>query len=396
MKLMRTTKHRRFPAPKTDTAPASFVNGREVSALFQLMFEDRVGGHLKMRARTTDNCHIIETSLATKVPEIAGKWREKLTSSNYYLSQEGKLILGQAIFRISKTCAVSMDSKYCEWGSHCLILAKTISEAHETHAQLKVLFRLTKAKAHAGTPKFTVLALENRQIVPHRMPLESHPALTPEKMELSYGAGFHDWSQKLTSVFAGQSSSLTLLQGPPGTGKTSFLRWLIANSQDEADFYFVPVTCVSLLSDQNLISFWLTECHLSTKPKVLIVEDAEMLLMKRGPDNGHWVGNLLNITDGIMGDALRFHLVCSINCPFTEIDPALLRPGRLAASWTFGPITHENACRLSSLIGKSPPQRKECITLAEIYGAPVQGTCDKRSPIGFNQTNESLNKESEP
>ena len=127
MKLMRTTKHRRFPAPKTDTAPASFVNGREVSALFQLMFEDRVGGHLKMRARTTDNCHIIETSLATKVPEIAGKWREKLTSSNYYLSQEGKLILGQAIFRISKTCAVSMDSKYCEWGSHCLILAKTIS-----------------------------------------------------------------------------------------------------------------------------------------------------------------------------------------------------------------------------------------------------------------------------
>ncbi len=350
------------------------------------MFEDRVGGHLKMRARTTDDCHVIETSLATKVPEIAGKWREKLTSSNSFLSQEGKLVLGQAIFRVSKTCAVSMDSKYCEWGSHCLILAKTIAEAHETHAQMEVLFGLTKAKAPAGTPKFTVLALENRQIVPHRMSLESHPALTPEKMELSYGTGFYDWAQKLAPVFASQSSSLTLLQGPPGTGKTSFLRWLIANNQDEADFYFVPVTCVSLLSDQNLISFWLTECHLSTKPKVLIVEDAEMLLLKRGPDNGHLVGNLLNITDGIMGDALRFHLVCSINCPFTEIDPALLRPGRLAASWKFGPITHENACKLSSLIGKSPPQRKESVTLAEIYGAHVQGTCESRSPIGFNQT----------
>jgi SpoVK/Ycf46/Vps4 family AAA+-type ATPase len=119
---------------------------------------------------------------------------------------------------------------------------------------------------------------------------------------------------------------------------------------------------------------------------VLLIEDAEMLLMKRGPENGHWVGNLLNITDGIMGDAMRFHIVCTMNCPFSDIDPALRRPGRLAASWIFRPLARENAEKLSRIIGKECPDGKS-LTLSDIYSPPVHGEIESRPGIGFHFEN---------
>jgi hypothetical protein len=352
--------------------------------LYELLFEDRVGTHFKMWAKTSEAVHVIDTRLAAKVSDMAQKWPDKLTCSNSYLSSSRKITPEQAIFRISETCAVSVDCSYREWGSACMIVARTLDEANEVHALLAEEFGIPDTNTPAEIPVFRILALEDREIRTHKTPLSNHPSFTPELMELSYGEGFHKWALHLRSVFETLPSSLTLLQGPPGTGKTSFLRWLVAGMQEDADFYFVPVTCIDLLSNPNLTNFWLRECKYSKQPKVLLIEDAEMLLMQRGPDNGHWVGSLLNITDGIMGDALRFHIICTMNCPISDIDPALRRPGRLAATWNFRPLELERARRLASLIGRPNPTGNSGITLADIYSTRIHGDVGCRSGIGFH------------
>ncbi len=380
---MNTLQTTAFFAP-SDTAPSTTQEpASEKKPLFEVVFEDCVSGHLTMRAKTPETVHVIDTRLSTRVPEMAKIWSDKLMCSNSHLTSGQSISVEKAIFQISDTCAVSVDCGFREWGSACMIVARTLDEACDTHALLAEHFGIPDSHTPPEMPVFRILALEDHQIRTHKTPLSSRPTFTEETIDLSYGAGFHKWSQHLRSIFETFPSSLTLLQGPPGTGKTSFLRWLIGEAQEEADFYFVPVTCIDLLSNPNLTNFWLRECKYSSRPKVLLIEDAETLLMKRGPDNGHWVGNLLNITDGIMGDAMRFHIVCTMNCPFSDIDPALRRPGRLAASWIFRPLTRENAEKLSRSIGKECPDGKS-VTLSDIYSPPVHGEIERKPGIGFH------------
>jgi len=381
---MNTAQATPLPCPDREhSAVESFHTAEPPSPLYQIRFEDRVSSHCRMLAKTCEDIHAIDTRVAASVPVIADRWREKMRYSNSRLTSLGTVETHQAIFQLSATCAISLDSAYREWGSACMIMARTYEEAHQAHAVLAETFGIPPSKLKSSMPTFRILALEDRQIRAHKTPLANCPAFTPETMDLSYGEGFHQWAVHLQSTFETCPSSLTLLQGPPGTGKTTFLRWLIGEAQQEADFYFVPVTCIDLLSNPNLTDFWLKECAYSTRPKVLLVEDAETLLMKRGTANGHWVGNLLNITDGIMGDAMRFHIVCTMNCPFADIDPALLRRGRLAASWNFRPLDRENAEQLARLLGKDCPGGTS-LTLSDLYSPPIRGELRRPSAIGFH------------
>ena len=376
-----------FESPETDFEPSIFSEpSQPTKRLYEIHFEDYVGSHCKMFAKTSEAVHLIDTKVARNVAWIADRWPEKMRFSNSHLTPAGNFAPEQAIFQISETCAISVNSSFRDWGSDCMIVARTCEEAGRVHGLLAEAFGIPQSTLQPSMPVFRILALEDEQIRTHKTPLSSRPSFTEETMDLSYGAGFHKWSWHLRSIFETFPSSLTLLQGPPGTGKTSYLRWLIGEAQEEADFYFVPVTCIDLLSNPNLTNFWLRECKYSSRPKVLLIEDAEMLLMKRGPENGHWVGNLLNITDGIMGDAMRFHIVCTMNCPFSDIDPALRRPGRLAASWIFRPLARENAEKLSLIIGKDCPDGKS-LTLSDIYSPPVHGEIESRPGIGFHSEN---------
>jgi hypothetical protein len=75
-------------------------------------------------------------------------------------------------------------------------------------------------------------------------------------------------------------------------------------------------------------------CSYSRSPgcdrkKVVILEDAESLLMQRAPDNQAHVSALLNMSDGLLGDVLKLHLICAVNCSLGKIDGALLSLGRL-------------------------------------------------------------------
>jgi hypothetical protein len=87
-------------------------------------------------------------------------------------------------------------------------------------------------------------------------------------------------------------------------------------------------------------------------------------------------------TDGILGEFLRLQILCTLNCNIHEIDPALLRPGRLVARRHFGRLEPADAQKLASAIGREI-QQDNALTLAEILCGPGELFPAPRRRIGF-------------
>jgi hypothetical protein len=84
---------------------------------------------------------------------------------------------------------------------------------------------------------------------------------------------------------------------------------------------------------------------------VLIIEDAENIVLDRRYNSRSGVSNLLNISDGLLSDCLHLQLICTFNSAISTIDAALLRQGRLIARYEFGRLTVEKARKLSDRLG---------------------------------------------
>jgi hypothetical protein len=137
---------------------------------------------------------------------------------------------------------------------------------------------------------------------------------------------------------------IVLLHGLPGTGKTSYLRYLVGRIKKKV--LFLSPSAAGNLMDPDLI-----EILIDNPDSVLIVEDAENIIMDRKVNNSSSVSNLLNISDGLLSDFLNVQLICTFNSSLTLIDNALMRKGRLIARYEFGKLGIEKAQRLSDHFG---------------------------------------------
>lgn len=140
---------------------------------------------------------------------------------------------------------------------------------------------------------------------------------------------------------------LVILRGKPGTGKTHFIRGLCA-SIPNAFFVIIPSFLIDKIASPKMIGLFINirEHFDNDEPIVFILEDADAALTKREDENlgtrSH-VESLLNMTNGIIGDSLNIHVVCTTNEDDTKIDNALKRNGRLFASIDFKGISRERA-----------------------------------------------------
>lgn len=142
----------------------------------------------------------------------------------------------------------------------------------------------------------------------------------------------------------GKDKGIVLLHGLPGTGKTTYLRYLI--SRIKKRIMFVSPAIVGDLINPDFI-----ELLTSNPDSVLIIEDAENVIMDRRQNPGSSVSNLLNISDGLLADFLNVQLICTFNSSLTLIDSALLRKGRLIAKYEFGKLCVGQAQQLSNHLG---------------------------------------------
>ena len=105
------------------------------------------------------------------------------------------------------------------------------------------------------------------------------------------------------------------------------------------------------------------------------------------------VSNLLNMSDGLLGDAVHQQIICTFNCDLRNIDSALLRDGRLVLEHKFDKLSPENARRLCENLGVDLKGEEilEPMSLAEIYGrtSPVEQGSEGSEE---NESDEKSNK----
>ena len=185
-------------------------------------------------------------------------------------------------------------------------------------------------------------------------------------IEDNYNDSFKDFDQLVIDALKHNNNGLILLHGLPGSGKTNYIRYLISqNAKNDSDrnIIYIPPDMASIISAPEFIGF-----SIENKNSIIIIEDAENILKKRDGGNSQAVANLLNISDGLLGDCLNFTIICTFNCEESEIDEALLREGRLIGKYHFDKLSVEKSNNLiKKLEIDSLKTTNVPMTLAEIY-----------------------------
>ncbi|MDO7849853.1 ATP-binding protein [Hymenobacter sp. M29] len=177
-----------------------------------------------------------------------------------------------------------------------------------------------------------------------------------------------------------EEKGIVILHGPPGTGKTSYIRHLCGLTDKPK--LSIPPNLAARIADPEFINL----LHDNTN-SILLIEDAEELLSKRDGPGGNAVSNLLNLSDGLLSDGFHIQIVCTFNAELARIDKALLRKGRLIASYRFEPLTVEKAQALATAMGQTEPIT-EPTSLADLYNrdkADFVSESKTAGRIGFNR-----------
>ena len=261
--------------------------------------------------------------------------------------------------------------------------AATAPEAERLVTECSEKYRKLASATPSGG-EFHLIQHEGDGIKTKRVPLSADTILERDALDLHYGDGAGEWHEGFVRKFCGRPNGLTIFEGKPGTGKTFYLRHVMGVLKETHRFYFIPTSSMEILSKPQFVGFWADQRREYSEGQfVVILEDADAALMMRESDNRDQVSALLNLSDGMLADFLRLQIICTINCSAADIDPALLRPGRLLCHRIFGRLDHAQAERLAERLGRRLPAARD-YSLAEVFAGHDQEQRGRRA-IGFAQ-----------
>lgn len=104
------------------------------------------------------------------------------------------------------------------------------------------------------------------------------------------------------------------------------------------------------------------ECRL-----IILLEDADTLLVPRQADNMSDIQTVLNLSDGLLGEALDIRLIATTNAKRVDMDPALKRDGRLCCHIEVPDLSAEHANRVYSRLTQKEGPYKGPTSLAKVY-----------------------------
>lgn len=194
---------------------------------------------------------------------------------------------------------------------------------------------------------------------------------------------------------------LVVISGPPGTGKTYFIRGIINELDENSKIVLLPVRMVSILDSTQVMSLIISNSIDNTEDfqtgrrrrrkqninVVLVIEDADSILVEKSTDNVSTLSTILSYTDGLFGVISDMRVIVSTNINEEEFDKAILRPGRLLKKVDINFLEPQKANevyeRISGDVNNKPFIEK--ISLAEIYAATVgiEVNKQKSTKVGF-------------
>jgi len=179
------------------------------------------------------------------------------------------------------------------------------------------------------------------------------------------------------------TGKISILSGPPGTGKTYLIRSIIAELGKHCSFVIVPPSLVAKLGEPDMLPALLSHKK-ESRPMVLILEDADILVKERMKDSIDAISAALNMGDGILGDVCNIRLLITTNQPIVQIDDAMKRPGRLSSICHVGSLNREEIRLAWNHLsgGKELPKElaeRESATIAEIFAhnSETRGTINE-------------------
>lgn len=174
--------------------------------------------------------------------------------------------------------------------------------------------------------------------------------------------------------YLNSNASVLILIGPPGLGKTTLIKNIIHRSGGDAKVAYDE----KVMNDDGLFAGFIDD-----DSRFLIMEDADAFLQSRQEGNT-MMHKFLNVSDGLISAADK-KLIFSTNLPNrTDIDEALMRPGRCFDVLQFRPLTVDEAQAVIDESGAgSIPQDKTLISLAEIFSKQPSDAPRRKKPIGF-------------
>ena len=286
---------------------------------------------------------------------------------NYYSWEKDQVEASKILVKLSGNLMIKLGNDWAE----ILYSSTEVDKAHK----MLLEFKGQKAMAKEQDFEINVISLSGRSL--------ELKTLSIKPTVLDIGLFYNDDFRKVDAVIRERLSKendkgIVLLHGLPGTGKTTYLRHLIGTINKQV-LFVSPAVAANLMNPEFM------DLLLDNPNSVLVIEDAENIIMERRYSSHSSVSNLLNISDGLLSDCLNVQIICTFNSAIEMVDTALLRKGRLIARYEFGKLEPQKATALSKHLGVEKEYHLPA-SLAEITnpGSVVHETIRKQT-IGFRR-----------
>jgi hypothetical protein len=271
------------------------------------------------------------------------------------------------IIILENNCIVELDDTYCE-----ILHNGQIPELVTAITELSGRF---KARQRRQPLEINLIVQDGLRLSLKAMEIKR----TKLDIDLFYEDDFKETDEIIRQRLNNKNDKgIVLLHGLPGTGKTTYLRYLIGKIKKRVMFMSPSVA-------GNLMNPDFIEMLTNNPNTVVVIEDAENIIMDRKFNSSSAVSNLLNISDGLLADFLNVQLICTFNNSLTLVDSALTRKGRLIAKYEFGKLSVAKAQRLSNHLGLNA-NINQPMTIAEVANPhEKEQPASRVEVIGFRQ-----------